>query len=259
MARGCILMANYKAVDVDQLESDLTIVADAIREKGGTSEPLAFPNGMKEAVEAIQSGEESEADLLLTFISGICFKNATFPKDYELDLVIPNYSGETLFTGSTGLKKIKLSASSEALNISIGNMFSSGNNNVYNDDLTTVDLSDFKVLPNYCTGTFLNNRSLTEIIGELNTSNCTASSSLTNMFRSCASLVEVRFAKMTIKVNLNIAHPPNLSAESRQSIVDGLADLTGGTAQTVTFHADVKAKLTDEQKTQITSKNWILA
>lgn len=49
-------MANYKVVDIDQLESDLTTVADAIREKGGTSESLAFPTGMKNAVEAIKEG-----------------------------------------------------------------------------------------------------------------------------------------------------------------------------------------------------------
>lgn len=49
-------MANYKVVDTEQLEADLTVVADAIRGKGGTTELLSFPNGMKEAVEAIQSG-----------------------------------------------------------------------------------------------------------------------------------------------------------------------------------------------------------
>ena len=34
----------------------LTTVADAIREKGGTTAPLSFPNGMAEAVRNIQSG-----------------------------------------------------------------------------------------------------------------------------------------------------------------------------------------------------------
>ena len=49
-------MANYKLVDTDQLETDLKTVADAIREKGGTTEQLAFPDGMASAVEAIQAG-----------------------------------------------------------------------------------------------------------------------------------------------------------------------------------------------------------
>lgn len=34
----------------------ITAVADAIREKGGTSEPLSFPEGMAKAVRSIQSG-----------------------------------------------------------------------------------------------------------------------------------------------------------------------------------------------------------
>lgn len=46
-------MANYRVVDTDQLEADLTVVADAIREKSGTSEPLEFPLGMKLAIETL--------------------------------------------------------------------------------------------------------------------------------------------------------------------------------------------------------------
>lgn len=36
--------------------ADMTAVADAIREKGGTTAPLSFPEGMAEAVRNIQSG-----------------------------------------------------------------------------------------------------------------------------------------------------------------------------------------------------------
>ena len=36
--------------------ADMTTVADAIREKGGTTAPLSFPDGMAEAVRNIQSG-----------------------------------------------------------------------------------------------------------------------------------------------------------------------------------------------------------
>lgn len=44
---------------------------------------------------------------------------------------------------------------------------------------------------------------------------------------------------------------------SIQSIIDGLAIVE--TAQTLTLHADVKAKLTEEQLVTITNKNWNLA
>lgn len=36
--------------------ASLTTVADAIRERGGTTAPLSFPAGMAEAVRNIQSG-----------------------------------------------------------------------------------------------------------------------------------------------------------------------------------------------------------
>lgn len=44
-------MAEYLVQD-----TSLTAVADAIREKGGTTAPLSFPAGMAEAVRSIQSG-----------------------------------------------------------------------------------------------------------------------------------------------------------------------------------------------------------
>ena len=47
-------MANWKKVDVDQLDADLTSVADAIRERSGTAEALNFPDGFVSAVEGIQ-------------------------------------------------------------------------------------------------------------------------------------------------------------------------------------------------------------
>lgn len=50
-------MANYKAVDADQLEADLTSVADTIRAKGGTTDQMEWPEGYKAAVQAIETGK----------------------------------------------------------------------------------------------------------------------------------------------------------------------------------------------------------
>lgn len=44
-------MANWKKVDADQLDADLTSVADAIRERSGTSEQMNFPDGFVSAVD----------------------------------------------------------------------------------------------------------------------------------------------------------------------------------------------------------------
>ena len=58
--------------------ADMTTVADAIRERGGTTAPLSFPAGMVEAVRNIKSGGDlssidvyiadftSNADLTIT-------------------------------------------------------------------------------------------------------------------------------------------------------------------------------------------------
>jgi hypothetical protein len=75
-------------------------------------------------------------------------------------------------------------------------------------------------------------------------------------FVNCYALKEFEVVKNTIEKSFLIAQSPNLSTDTIQSIIDGLADLTGGTAQTVDFHADVVAKLTAEQITQIYYKNW---
>lgn len=49
-------MALDKIVDSSVLDAGLKTIADAIREKGGTSSALAFPGGMAEAIAAIQAG-----------------------------------------------------------------------------------------------------------------------------------------------------------------------------------------------------------
>lgn len=87
---------------------------------------------------------------------------------------------------------------------------------------------------------------------------CSSSTGNIAMFNNTTALKDIRFVANTIKCSFNIAQCPNLSDETVQSIIDGLADLTGGTAQTLTVHATVGDKLTDEQKATITAKNWTL-
>lgn len=76
-------------------------------------------------------------------------------------------------------------------------------------------------------------------------------------FINATKLEEIRF-EGTITGSLGISSPV-LSIESVESIIEHLADLTGGTAKTLTLHATVKEKLTDAHIADITSKNWNLA
>lgn len=123
-----------------------------------------------------------------------------------------------------------------------------------------LEIVDFKnkvvLLSGNCTNTFNNCENLTEIKAILNLSEVT---SVNTMFNLCKKLKEVRFNEGSVKISISFASSNLLSAESIQSIIDGLADLTGVTAQTLTFHTDVKNKLTQEQLTTITNKNWTLA
>lgn len=47
-------MANYQVVDADQLDENLTSVADAIRAKGGTTDELDFPEEFTAAILALE-------------------------------------------------------------------------------------------------------------------------------------------------------------------------------------------------------------
>ena len=76
-------------------------------------------------------------------------------------------------------------------------------------------------------------------------------------FAKCFKLKDIRFVAECIKVSIAFESTSALTAESIQSIIDGLA--TVETAQTLTLHADVKAKLTQTQLDTITGKNWSLA
>lgn len=78
----------------------------------------------------------------------------------------------------------------------------------------------------------------------------------TNVFDNCNALKNICFDPESIKLSISIPSAV-LSDESIQSIIDGLA--TVETAQTLTLHADVKAKLTQTQLDTITGKNWNLA
>ena len=78
-----------------------------------------------------------------------------------------------------------------------------------------------------------------------------------NAYAGCAALADVEFAGV-IAGDMNLSWSPLLSNATVQSLIDHLKNLTGATAKTLTFHADVGAKLTDEQRAAITAKNWQL-
>ncbi len=81
-----------------------------------------------------------------------------------------------------------------------------------------------------------------------------SATSLVGMFANCSNLKNITFVENSIKINFNLGSSSLLSDESIQSLINGLA--TVETAQNLTVHNDISTKLTDEQKSTITSKNW---
>lgn len=80
----------------------------------------------------------------------------------------------------------------------------------------------------------------------------------TNAFSYCTSLINIKGTLSNIKVSLSFQSSP-LTEASAMVVINGLADLTGETAQTLTLSSTTKALLTDADKLIATNKNWTIA
>lgn len=88
-------MADYKVVDAAKLDADLGAVADAIRDRAGTTEPLSFPDGMATAVAeipdllALRAGNTNFTEYESDEITSV--RNYTFAASSRLvSLSLPN-------------------------------------------------------------------------------------------------------------------------------------------------------------------------
>lgn len=149
---------------------------------------------------------------------------------------------------SSMLKTIKYSDTANVTN------FQSFCANWYSTDLTVVPSFDYSKGTNF-SGMFNWDDCIVEI-GEMNISNAT---NVSSMFNYCFGLERISFVPECIKISISFAQSNLLNDASIQSIIDGLADLTGKTAQTLTLHATVGGKLTQAQKDAASAKNWTLA
>jgi hypothetical protein len=79
----------------------------------------------------------------------------------------------------------------------------------------------------------------------------------TGTFSGCSALKEIRFSG-TIGQNISFYASP-LTVDSMNSIIEHLKDYSGtGTTHTLTFKADRKTMLTEEEKAIATNKGWTL-
>lgn len=201
--------------------------------------------------------EETEAKNFWTKYLGTCnslFHKSVFPSNTELTFELPSICTTVtqMFQETQNLVSVKLTGTASITGCFAQAMFR------YNYSIKKVDLSECYFPFGDWYMAFHSCIALEEIIGELD--DCRVwTNNFTNAFASCIKLKEVRFAEGAIFQNISFVNSNLLSDASIQSIINGLDDLSGATAKTLTFHKDVGNKLTQAQKDAITAKNWTLA
>lgn len=186
------------------------------------------------------------------------FHNVDFETPIDLDIYLgknintPLYSTPLAYFayGAKNIRSVKLKCNNpNEQSIQFSNVF-------FGSSLEVIDLSEFVLTYTTFLQPFRECRQLVSIHGKMDFS---AATNYGNAFMYCENLVDVEIKENSILLSIALGHCKNLSDKSIQSIIDGLSNLTGQTAQTIIMHSNVKAKLTDEQLAQITSKNWTLA
>lgn len=231
----------------------MTALADAIRAKTGGTEKLSLDD-MPAAIESIETGGGED---LWQYVDTLTytFRNTQFPENTELVVNVPNLKGaiEYMIYGAVGVTKLKLKGNTANNPIAVTYPFTSST-------LVELDLTEFGeggIKFSACKGIAYNCVRLKYIRGELDFSSVTGNIDIP--FNNDSALIEVRFKAASVYKNIGLPNSSLLSDDSIQSIIDGLADLSGQTAQTLTLHAGVGAKLTEAQKSAASAKNWTIA
>ena len=237
---------------ITQLKQDFDDVYAAGKAAGG---------GSGDYEQGYEDGKNSVVDNL-RFVKGCKFESLNVFGKTNVELNFNNIADFTNLVQITN--KAHINTTVEHLTINCPNYVSSIQQILYCHS-TASDYTLKRVTLNFdtqnCTNfanAFTCQRALEVINGQPLNYSAVTNANYMNGFSNCGALVEVRIASNTIKLSISFENCSLLSSDTIQSIIDGLADLTGGTAQTLTLHATVGSKLTDEQKATITAKNWEL-
>lgn len=177
------------------------------------------------------------------------YDHVVFPENYSLTLKMKEAPIDCYrtFAETKNLKSVKFSIENKDGLMQITQTFRASSVEVVDFTETSCKLSgDISY-------TFFQADNLVSILGELDLSACTNF----NYSFFCGKLRDVQVKPNSIYLSIRFLSA-YLTEKSRQSIIDGLADLTDSEPQTITLNG-VGKLLTDEQKAQITAKNWTLA
>ena len=172
------------------------------------------------------------------------FEGANFPANTELTV----YVGEkitsllAMFVNATNLKKVKLVGDNSGCEME--RMFASSS-------VEEVDFSGLTLFQSLgASETFNSCQNLVNVLGVLDGELNYVSWG----FENCPKLETVRFKKDSIMCDIYMAESPKLTAATVQSIIDGMT--ATGAPGTWFLHNEVKSKLTEKQKKEITDKGW---
>ena len=240
---------------LDKIKTQIQNLINTANEKTGNTDTT-----LTAAVESLVDGYDGgNSENSYGYIRSLAeaFREVIFPDDKDINIYVGEYVSPTnlptnliygAFRQTKGLNSVKVKTVPNDIIFNFSYSF-------YSSKVKSVELENINKFGN-CSNAFSDDVNLVEIIGAFDLSNCT---NFNGIFRKCSSLKDVSFVKETIKLTISFSESPLLSDATIQSIIEGLADLTGLETQTLTLHADVKAKLTEDQLTAITSKNWTLA
>lgn len=235
-------------------------ICNALREKTGDTQPICSGQIAGRIADLYEDyynffwdsyQDNGNRTFYTNGFSGIGWNDETFVPKYNL-VIGPQNSGRFMFENSkiTDLKGIlekrgivmDISNTTETHSLFYGML-----------DNTRLPKVDYSHIPGRHYQIFANSPKLEEIEEYV----VSETSDFVNVFTNCPSLSKI---KITGTIGNAIAFPQSslLSAQSVQSVIDCLKDLTGAATQTLTFHADVGARMTPEQKATIIAKNWTL-
>lgn len=272
-------MKHDAVVDSARLDGALTATAEAIREKTGNTESIPFDmdEGFKAAVDNIETGGNTEA----AYNEGVeAGKKAEYDRFWDEYLntkqsyvswgyrfaghgwneytfkppcdIVPEGSASGMFMMS-GIRDLKVLC--DQLGVVVDFSKATSFPQIFSDSsLNHVGVIDTRSASNV-NHILFNARNMVTVDKIILKSD--GSQIFTGGFNNADQLQNITFEGV-IGNSISFNHSSLLTDASIQSIIDHLKDLTGETAQTLTFHATVGGKLTAEQKAAITAKNWTL-
>jgi hypothetical protein len=160
------------------------------------------------------------------------WQSAAFPEGYNFvfDFKTKPNTLNMLLMQTTGIKTAKLICKVS------GSILFSGL--IRASTTETLDITDFKPTPTNINYFALSNSKIVSVLGEMDMSNCTTA---TNAFNGASALEQIRYKEGTISIALDFKSCTKLSAESYDSIMQGLSSTATGQTLTLTKYATVKA------------------